>query len=967
MPPKKSGQRADRESSIEKTEEYDNFLKELAVYHEKRGTTMENEPKVETQHIDLLKLYKRVIAEGGYDLVSDTKKKPLMWRKIADELMPGIKNLAGAAFLVKRAYYYNLVAYEISTHWGKEPPPKEVIEEVTAKGGDVMSRTLENYPNSATKEKSIANGNSSDNEDAAKDAHDDGEPGSVRSTRGLRQAPAQRVLFQPDTMAPRQTRNQGQHTSQTPASPSPAYVNTTPMTLATYEPQQQLPLTLKPVTTPANNSEHYRIKRKLEQEAQASHVAKKHRGLMLPGTGFIGPNIYVRAQLALQSGQPDEEEYALHHLVKISHERGDKYRFDQFAGLAEALVNKLLQVTSLFYDLEWVISYDEASGPRILDAINGTPDLLQKLQSAVLLDTAHSVETTEFRQALGRITEAGLVIRNMVMLDENAQYIAKLPLLRDYFCIVLNLQPHPAIVELQYYALETIEQLTKHYDLDATDLLYETLLAQLESNDRGRIVTSLRAIARLGMAYEENKRLELVPLEIVQKLPDWMMLPDEELRSACLDFLFQYTSIADNVETLALDADVQNLVKQLSDLLLYNAKKEAPKTAKPRRSEPHYDSESSAHVPRLCQDVIESLLQYAEPDRSSRWLRMCFETDPDSEMTQIHLWQSYQATFLKHQPTHGNLIAGEFIKNVSNTFTGASAQVANSKYVIKGIRPRKTAHDVDGKDLVKCCWRTDPTDVAQEHIAIFANENGKECGEFFSNGPKLWEHILSSHLKVPKKVSTTVNGDAPQPPQSTSKAAAFDFAAADSSLSYGCKWSSCSRQISEEYNLPVGLALLARHINTHLPDSGLLAEQRRQSQHNSKDIEEPVPSNRVWHRTISDERNDAAGLPLGSALVLRNIARGVRKMAPTANGAAATAAAVEEKAHPADGDDHPHREGEDDELAVAMPESPAPPSAELMKKIFDPIREKLFFAMAHNPTLKDHLTAVLCAISNGGG
>lgn len=37
MPPKKVGQRVDRESSIEKTEEYEDFLKELAAYHEKRG------------------------------------------------------------------------------------------------------------------------------------------------------------------------------------------------------------------------------------------------------------------------------------------------------------------------------------------------------------------------------------------------------------------------------------------------------------------------------------------------------------------------------------------------------------------------------------------------------------------------------------------------------------------------------------------------------------------------------------------------------------------------------------------------------------------------------------------------------------------------------------------------------------------------------------------------------------------
>ncbi|KAI5241878.1 hypothetical protein E4T43_05198 [Aureobasidium subglaciale] len=963
MPPKgsKIGQRVERESSIEKTDEYEKFMEELAAYHEKRGTTLENEPKVEAQHIDLSKLYTRVVAEGGYDLVSDTKKKPLMWRKIAEELLPGIKNLAGAAFLVKRAYYYNLVAYEISTHWGKEPPPKEVVEDVTAKGGDVMSRTLENYPTSSTRDKSMANGNSSDNEDAAKDNHDDGEPGSVRSTRGLRHAPPPRDFYQPSApQQPRQTRNQGQHTSQTPASPSPAYANTTPMTLATYEPQQQLPLTLKPVTTPANNSEHYRLKRKQQQEAQASHVAKKHRGLMLPGTGFIGPNIYVRAQLALQSGLPEEEEYALHHLVKISHERGDKYRFDQFAGLAEALVNKLLQISTLFYDLEWVVSYQESSASRSLDAINGTPDLLQKLQSAVPLDTDHAVETSEFRQALGRITEAGLVIRNMVMLDENAQYIAKLPLLRDYFCIVLNLRPHPALVELQYYALETIEQLTKHYDLDATDLLYETLLAQLESNDRGRIVISLRAISRLGMAYEENKRLELVPLEIVQKLPEWMMLPDEELRSACLDFLFQYTSIADNVETLALDADVQSLVRQLSELLLYNAKKEMPKMHKPRASEPHYDSESSAHVPRLSQDVIESLLAQVEPDRSSRWLKMCFETDPESEMTQIHLWQSYQATFLKYQPSHGNLIAGEFIKNVSNTFSGASAQVANSKYVIKGIRPRKVVHDLEGNAFVKCCWRTDPKDVPQENINIFANNGGKECGEFFVSSKKLWEHILSSHMKIPKKTSTAVNGDAEQP-QSRN----FDFAKADPSLPYDCRWNSCSHQTTG-YGFAVNVGFQGRHILTHLPDSGLLAEHRRQNQRNSEDVEEPVPSNRIWYRTMADEHSDAAGLPLGSALVLRNIARGVRKMAPSENGAAAAAAAVEEKAHPND-DEQTHREAEDDEGAAAMPELPVPASAELMKKIFDPIREKLFFAMAHNPTLKDHLGAVIRAIAAGGG
>lgn len=51
---------------------------------EMHSTTLEVEPKLEAYHIDLLKLYHRVVGEGGFDLVSDTKKKPLMWRKIAE-------------------------------------------------------------------------------------------------------------------------------------------------------------------------------------------------------------------------------------------------------------------------------------------------------------------------------------------------------------------------------------------------------------------------------------------------------------------------------------------------------------------------------------------------------------------------------------------------------------------------------------------------------------------------------------------------------------------------------------------------------------------------------------------------------------------------------------------------------------------------------------------------------------------
>lgn len=525
-------------------------------------------------------------------------------------------------------------AYEISNYWHKEPPPKEILEDITAKGGNVMGRTLDNFERPHTREEgNLANVNSSDAENEEQTPKQekmevDDVPGSAtgRSSRGLRQAPPQRVLFNPDTNPGRLARTtSNQMPSPSPGNPistplhNPSYLtNGTSMTLANYEPRQQYPLSLKPVTTPANNPEYYKFKRKQQQDADASHVAKKYKGLMLPGTGFIGPNIYVRAQLALQSGIPEEEQYALHHLVKISHERGDKYRFDQFAGLAEALVAKVLQVTSLFYDVHWSISYHQDAVPgetTYLDGIRGTADVLERLKAHIPLDTEDHVHTSKFAHELGRITEAALVIRNMVMLEENARYISNLPLIRDFVCIVLNLKSHPVVVELQNYALEIAEQLTKFYDLDSQDVFYQTLLVQLQTDDRGKIVTSLKAISRMGMYSPVNKRLEDVPLSALNRVSHWLMIEDEELRSACLDFLFQYTSIADNVETLILDTDIQSLVRQLSSLLLFQAKQDTPRP----KIQPTKEIEQPTQVPRLAPELVRQLLRFTEPERSSHW------------------------------------------------------------------------------------------------------------------------------------------------------------------------------------------------------------------------------------------------------------------------------------------------------------------------------------------------------------
>lgn len=222
-----------REPSIERTQEYDEFMEKLEAYHKKRGyvefvadhlqilhsscllttcrTNLEREPKVGSRHVDLLRLYKKVLAQGGYDIVSDAKGNKLAWRKLGQEFNLGTANLPAQAFMLKTAYYRNLAAFEISDFHKKEPPPREILEDTSARGGNLLTRTMENFNRPISREaENLANGHGSedDTEDAQKTPKEEktetDEAGSNggRVTRGeIEKAPTTRRLPHTDTMS----------------------------------------------------------------------------------------------------------------------------------------------------------------------------------------------------------------------------------------------------------------------------------------------------------------------------------------------------------------------------------------------------------------------------------------------------------------------------------------------------------------------------------------------------------------------------------------------------------------------------------------------------------------------------------------------------------------------------------------------------------------------------------------------
>ena len=195
--------------TIERTAEYDQFIEKLTEYHKGRGTNFEPEPKIGYCHVDLFRLFNHVVENGGYDKISAEK---LAWRKVTEELHIPAGNIAQTSFQVKSCFYKYLAAYEITTIHKKEPPPKELLEDVSAKGGSLLTRTWDNNPFKPP------------GPDAGTDqSGDDSTPGrerpastntsSARASRGLREAPPQRVLFQPDTGSTRTRHSSSTHHS----------------------------------------------------------------------------------------------------------------------------------------------------------------------------------------------------------------------------------------------------------------------------------------------------------------------------------------------------------------------------------------------------------------------------------------------------------------------------------------------------------------------------------------------------------------------------------------------------------------------------------------------------------------------------------------------------------------------------------------------------------------------------------
>ncbi|CEG67775.1 hypothetical protein RMATCC62417_04154 [Rhizopus microsporus] len=123
--------------TIERTKEYNNFIEQLKAFHTRKGTTLLPEPVLGGKKIDLHKLFKDVIAAGGFEQV--TKKRS--WKQIGDGFdLPA--TCTNSAYILKGLYIRNLLGWEEEHIWCKEwVPPEELKGPEAHKASTLAGKT----------------------------------------------------------------------------------------------------------------------------------------------------------------------------------------------------------------------------------------------------------------------------------------------------------------------------------------------------------------------------------------------------------------------------------------------------------------------------------------------------------------------------------------------------------------------------------------------------------------------------------------------------------------------------------------------------------------------------------------------------------------------------------------------------------------------------------------------------------
>ncbi|KAG1046072.1 hypothetical protein G6F43_011175 [Rhizopus delemar] len=416
-----------------------------------------------------------------------------------------------------------------------------------------------------------------------------------------------------------------------------------------------------------------------------------------PQAMFMDYEFRMRILLSLQSHLPNEVDWAFNTLIKFSYV-SENFNLD----FIPTLIDLLLDFTVNFFE----------------------HDLDHSVNDNMISKTKQ--ETYE------RVLQVFHILRNFSFLEMNIRRLALHERLRALLMTGISLAPSSRYGELSRHCLDIMENIAPQVILVNRADPYLTSMTQLLfSNDRAFILGAIRALTRVAVTEANERILSHANSQVIERMAQFLLVDDEELEAATLEYLYQYSSLRGGFSTQLIECYPGNLIGLLTGFLSYKSSLVSASTT--ALSTIH--GIPAAQMIRVeavqQQPSIPDLTNYTnldEPYRCLGWLKdQLINGDENEKIVLKEVFGSYQKLFGTEKP----LGLKEFYTVLKIAFPQPSSV---EESFANGENPLET---------VLCNIKYSPTRRKDGSICRWEG-----CEQSFDDKTELHKHIVKDHLEV---------------------------------------------------------------------------------------------------------------------------------------------------------------------------------------------------------------------------
>ncbi|CAH1250224.1 ARID2 [Branchiostoma lanceolatum] len=441
---------------------------------------------------------------------------------------------------------------------------------------------------------------------------------------------------------------------------------------------------------------------------------------------------YDKLMMSLQSGLPNEVDFAINVCTLLSNESKHVMRLNK----APRIIDQLLAQVGLFEEGPGSFQsvYEEGWKPLTgRDFVKFWKDTVEDGEMKDLIRTPLDKTTDDdhmdldslfnTRRNLGindiegqRVLQVAVILRNLSFEADNVSVLASH---KTCFRFLL-LCAHSKYASLKQLGLDTLsnvaaEMILEPVQNETTQLLMHTICACLNSRDKFSAMRGMEVLGKLCQVPENQEVLEeCVELDTYRNLVRTLLVHDVQVLLACLEVLYDLSnvgkvtaskiaSIEHSVEILVgmLTLDVQTLRSDaLAGIRIIDHGPHRQATQDPNRMDSYHQAQQTGQRQQLVSATATSAHPAAlshggrEIDSetfTTQWLNSLYEVDSEGSVARIDLYADYLSSCSKLARV-GILTSTHFYRCVKTLFpnTGSKRVDTNGQvvYHIGGIKKR---------------------------------------------------------------------------------------------------------------------------------------------------------------------------------------------------------------------------------------------------------------------------------------